>query len=105
VGWGAVAAGILGIAFGVLATRSSTAHLDSVVVWSALGAATLRYATPLTYAAIGGLDCERSGVINVALEGMLLTGAYFCIWGVDLTHQWILGLLIAMLAGALLATI
>jgi general nucleoside transport system permease protein len=105
VGWGAVAAGILGIAFGVLATRSSTAHLDTVVVWSALGAATLRYATPLTYAAIGGLYCERSGVINVALEGMLLTGAYFGIWGVDVTHQWILGLLIAMLAGALLATV
>jgi simple sugar transport system permease protein len=105
VGWGAVAAGILGIVFGVLATRSSVDNLDKVVVWSALGAATLRYATPLTFAAIGGLYCERSGVINVALEGMLLTGAFFGIWGVDKTHQWWLGLLIAMLAGAALATI
>jgi simple sugar transport system permease protein len=104
-GWGAVAAGILGIVFGVLATRSSVDNLDKVVVWSALGAATLRYATPLTFAAIGGLYCERSGVINVALEGMLLTGAFFGIWGVDKTHQWWLGLLIAMLAGAALATI
>jgi general nucleoside transport system permease protein len=105
VGWGAVAAGIIGIAFGLLATRSSVDNLDKVVVWSALGAATLRYATPLTFAAIGGLYCERSGVINVALEGMLLTGAFFGIWGVDKTHQWWLGLLIAMLAGAALATI
>ena len=105
VGWGAVAAGALGIVFGVLATRSSEAHLDEVVVWSALGAATLRYATPLTYAAIGGLYCERSGVINVALEGMLLTGAYFGIFGVDVTHSWILGILIAALAGMALATI
>jgi ABC-type uncharacterized transport system permease subunit len=105
VGWGAVAAGLLGIVFGVLATRSSVENLDKVVVWSALGAATLRYATPLTFAAIGGLYCERSGVINVALEGMLLTGAFFGIWGVDKTHQWWLGLLIAMFAGAVLATI
>ena len=105
VGWGAVAAGFLGIIFGMLATNSSVANLDKVVVWSALGAATLRYATPLTFAAIGGLFCERSGVINVALDGMLLTGAYFGIWAVDWSHRWYVGLLVAMLAGMVLATI
>jgi simple sugar transport system permease protein len=111
VGGGAIAAGVLGIAFGVLATRSSTANLDKVVVWSALLAATLRYATPLTFAAIGGLYCERSGVINVALEGMLLTGAFFGIWGAIWAHSWaggaawIVGLVIACLAGMALAAI
>src|SRR5918911_2444266 len=111
IGGGAVAAGVLGIAFGVLATRSSTAHLDTVVVWSALLAATLRYATPLTFAAIGGLYCERSGVINVALEGMLLTGAFFGIWGAIWAHgwagnaAWVIGLLTAALAGMAMATI
>ena len=105
VGWSAVAAGFLGISFGMLATNSSVANLDTVVVWSALGAATLRYATPLTFAAIGGLFCERSGVINVALDGMLLTGAYFGIWAVDWSHRWYVGLLVAMLAGMVLASI
>jgi simple sugar transport system permease protein len=111
LGGGAVAAGVLGIALGVLATRSSEAHLDTVVVWSALLAATLRYATPLTFAAIGGLFCERSGVINVALEGMLLTGAFFGIWGAIWAHgwapgwEWVIGLVTASLAGMAMAAV
>jgi len=111
VGGGAITAGVLGIALGFFATRSSAAHLDQVVVWSALGAATLRYATPLTFAAIGGLYCERSGVINVALEGMLLTGAFFGIWGAIWAHgwaggwAWVVGLITAALAGMAMATI
>jgi simple sugar transport system permease protein len=111
VGGGAMVAGLLGIVFGLLANQSSVAHLDQVVVWSALLAATLRYATPLTFAAIGGLYCERSGVINVALEGMLLTGAFFGIWGAIWAHgwagneAWLVGLLTAALAGMGMATI
>jgi simple sugar transport system permease protein len=111
LGGGAVAAGILGIAFGFFATQSSTTHLNTVVVWSGLLAATLRYATPLTYAAIGGLFCERSGVVNVALEGMLLTGAFFGIWGAIWAHSWagneawLIGLLTAALAGMGMAAI
>jgi ABC-type uncharacterized transport system permease subunit len=104
-GWGAIAAGLIGISGGILATRSGVGNLETVVVWSALLSATLRAATPLTFAAIGGLFSERSGVVNIGLEGMMLTGAFFAIWGADRTHSWIGGLVIAMAAGGLLALI
>ena len=105
LGWGALAAAALGIAGGVLATRSSVANLEAVVVWGSLLAATLRFATPLVFAAIGGMFAERTGVVNIGLEGMMLAGAFFAIWGADRTESWVLGVLIAMLAGAVLALI
>jgi len=91
------------MSLGMTATRSSASHLDLVFVWSALIAATLRYATPLTFAAIGGMFSERSGVVNIGLEGDMLMGAFFGIWGADVTNSWELGLVIALASGALLA--
>jgi simple sugar transport system permease protein len=99
LGWGAVVCGVLGIALGVLATRSSVGHLEQVVVWSALFAAMLRFATPLAFAAMGGIFSERSGVVNIGLEGMMLAGAFFGILGADKLNSWPLGLLCAALAG------
>jgi len=101
LGWGAVVIGVLGILLGYLATRSSVTHLDQVVVWSALTAAMLRFATPLAFAAMGGIFSERSGVVNIGLEGMMLSGAFFGILGADKLNSWPLGLACAALAGAL----
>jgi simple sugar transport system permease protein len=105
LGWGAVASGILGMVGGILATRSSTGNLHAAVEWGDLTAATFRFATPLIFAAMGGILCERSGVVNIALEGMMLMGAFFGIWGADKTGSWELGLLIAMAAGGALALV
>jgi general nucleoside transport system permease protein len=105
VAWGAVASGILGIVLGLAATQSGETNLDLVVVWPALLGATLRYATPLTFAAIGGMFSERSGVVNIGLEGMMLMGAFFAVWGADKTGSWELGLLIAMASGVVLALV
>ncbi len=99
IGWGAIVVGVLGLGLGVLATRSSVAHLDQVVVWSALTAAMLRFATPLAFAAMGGIFSERSGVVNIGLEGMMLSGAFFGILGADKLGSWPLGLLCAAAAG------
>jgi general nucleoside transport system permease protein len=105
LGWGAVAVGVLSMTLGLLALESSVGKLDVVVVWSALLASMLRYATPLTFAAIGGMFSERSGVVNIALEGMMLAGAFFGILAAQKSGSWALGLLAAMGAGAALALI
>jgi simple sugar transport system permease protein len=104
-GWGAVVAGVLGIVLGVAAARGSMTHHEAVFVWSSLIAATLRWATPLIFAAMGGLFSERSGVVNIALEGMMLMGAFFGIWGSVRFGHWAFGLLTAMAAGAALALV
>ncbi len=65
---------------------------------------TLRFAAPILLAALGGLVCERAGVFNIALEGLMLTGAFAAVAG----SYWAgsaAGVTLAVLAGALLAAV
>ncbi|HZB77478.1 MAG TPA: ABC transporter permease [Solirubrobacteraceae bacterium] len=105
IGWGAIAACVIGIAGAYGAVNSGVTNLERVIVWSALLAAALRYATPLIFAALGGVTSERAGVVNIGLEGMMLTGAFFGAWGADLTSSWLGGTVIGLGAGALMGLV
>src|SRR5262249_40120007 len=104
VGWGAVAAGVIGIGLGYLATRSSVSNLN-VVFRPDLIASMLVFSTPLLFAGIGGGFSERSGVVNIGLEGMMLMGCFWGVYGADKSGSWAVGLLAAMLSGAALALV
>jgi simple sugar transport system permease protein len=65
----------------------------------------IRLATPLLLAALGGLWSERSGVINIGLEGMLLAGAFTAAVVTHFVHNPWIGLAAAVLAGMLTALI
>lgn len=66
---------------------------------------TIRFATPLIFAALGGMFSERSGVINIALEGLMLSGAFTAAVITYESGNPFLGFLCGMIAGAVLATV
>ena len=114
LGWTAV--GVAGICalLGWGATQSSIAHLDGaylsssgagVVDWGQMVNLMFVFATPLAFAALGGLFSERSGVVNIGLEGMMLAGCFFGILGADKLGSWEMGLVAAIVSGAVLGLI
>lgn len=64
---------------------------------------TIRFATPLIFAALGGMFSERSGVINIALEGLMLAGAFTAAVVAYETSNPYLGFLAGASAGGVLA--
>ncbi len=78
------------------------AYANNRVVTTAVLASTLRQSTPLILGALCGLICERSGVINIGIEGQMLMGAFVAfLANVYFGNLW-LALLIGMLTGAVM---
>lgn len=64
---------------------------------------TFRLAAPLLLTALGAIFSERSGVINIALEGIMIIGAFFALVVTYATHSPLLGVLAAMISGMIIA--
>jgi len=84
-------------AFLVWITSGTSMNLSGMI------RSTLTAATPLTLGAISGIFCERAGIINIAIEGMMLTGAFAGVAFASLFDSLWIGLLGASLMGGLMA--
>ncbi len=76
-----------------------------VITSSDLWSATLQFGALLLLPALGGVISERSGVVNIAMEGMTLTGAYAGVMTALATHNVFAGIIGAMVAGGLMALV
>jgi general nucleoside transport system permease protein len=70
---------------------------------TSLLAGTLALSTPLVFGALSGVLCERAGVINIAIEGQLLAGAFLSAVVASVTDSHLAGIVAAVVAGLLVA--
>ncbi|MBV9710575.1 MAG: ABC transporter permease [Ktedonobacteraceae bacterium] len=80
-------------------------QLGHVLISGDLWAATLQFAALLLLPALGGVISERSGVTNIAMEGMMLVGAYAGVMTAKATNSVLAGVLGAIIAGCLISLV
>lgn len=95
----AIVVGLFVFGFLVWATSGKSLNLASLI------ATTLTKSVPLTLGAMAGILCERSGIVNIAIEGMMLSGAMVSALIGSLTQNLWIGLLAGVAMGALLALV
>ena len=91
----------IGLTLFVIALLAWAARGDTISIIGMLNG-TLFRATPLALGAFAGLLCERAGIVNIAIEGMLLTGAFVAAITASAADNTWVGLLCGMAAGVLL---
>ncbi len=104
----------VGAKWAVLLSVALIAFVFGFLTWTAAGKSmslvgvfqtTLYRAVPITFAALSGVLCERSGVVNIAIEGMLLSGAFVAAVVASVTGSTWAGLIGAVITGGLLAAV
>ncbi|MEG0934269.1 MAG: ABC transporter permease [Clostridia bacterium] len=75
-----------------------------IFTWS-LAYATIRYATPIIYAALCAAITQQANILNIGTEGIMLVGAFTAVAVSFLTGSWILAVLLAMVAGLVMGLI
>jgi simple sugar transport system permease protein len=88
-----IVAGLAILAFLVWATTSKSLNLTGMLVSSIIRA------TPIALAALSGIYSERSGVVNIGIEGMMLLGAFTSVVFASITQNMIVGVIAGILAG------
>ncbi len=92
-------AGAFVVAFLAWAARDKSMNITGMLQ------STLLRAIPITLAALSGVMCERSGVVNIGIEGMMLAGCFLAALIGSVTNSVWIGLLAAMLGGAAMAAL
>jgi simple sugar transport system permease protein len=102
----------VGARWAVLLAGALVAFIVAFLTWAATDTSmnligvfqsTLFRAVPITFGALSGVLCERAGVVNIAIEGMLLSGAFTSAVVASVTDSTWLGIIAAVIVGALLA--
>lgn len=91
------------IAIAILVWRSFGVNASPIADLLGIIVLMVSLSAPITLGALGGVFSERSGVVNIGIEGEMLCGAFFGAMVAALTHQLWLGIVVAPIAGAVLA--
>ena len=95
----AIVAAVAIAAFLVWASRGKSINLTGMLVSS------LVRATPIALAALSGIWCERAGVVNIGIEGMMLAGAFVSVVFASTSDSLFVGVVAGMVAGVVLAAL
>ena len=96
---------VVGLAFVLAFLTFAGAGKSSVVPMVALLQGAVMLSVPLVFGALSGIVCERSGIINIAIEGQLLFGAFAAAVVASATGTGYAGLIAAPIAGALVGAL